>query len=300
MSFLKRLTSEFNELKAKLTDDDDKPVAEPQTCDAQRGQADSYYGQQSPSRQGYGGPPQQQNQGGSPSTNQHPPGAAQCPPGWSAQWDTTQQRWYYIDPSTGRSSWDPPMQGSTPGYGGAPAAYGSQHGYPPQKNAGQSYAPYGGQPAEEMQAPYASETKEKGKSNAMLYGAGGLAAGALAGGLIVHELGEDDDDEQRRAAESAPQQNYGQPQPYGEPTGQPQYAGDQSGPPPEVEPPAVLPAADADGDSVSSSDREDVQEARDNYEDELAEASPGSSDDAEDVQEAREEYEEAYEETYEE
>lgn len=48
---------------------------------------------------------------------------------------------------------------------------------------------------------------------------------------------------------------------------------------------------------MSSSDREEVQEARAEYEEELAEAS--SSSDEEDVQEAREEYEEAYEETYE-
>ena len=60
----------------------------------------------------------------------------------------------------------------------------------------------------------------------------------------------------------------------------------------------MLPSTDADGDSVSSSDREEVQEARADYEEALAEASEGSSSDAEEVQEAREEYEEAYEETY--
>lgn len=58
-----------------------------------------------------------------------------------------------------------------------------------------------------------------------------------------------------------------------------------------------MPATDADGDSVSSSDREEVQEARADYEEALAEAS--SSSDASSVREAREEYEEAYEETYE-
>lgn len=63
-------------------------------------------------------------------------------------------------------------------------------------------------------------------------------------------------------------------------------------------PPAVLPATDADGDSVSSSDREEVQDARADYEEALAEASSGSSSDQEEVEEARQEYEEAYEETY--
>lgn len=58
-------------------------------------------------------------------------------------------------------------------------------------------------------------------------------------------------------------------------------------------PPGVLPATDADGDSVSSSDREDVQEARADYEDAVANGSQS------DIEEAREEYQEEYEETYE-
>lgn len=57
-------------------------------------------------------------------------------------------------------------------------------------------------------------------------------------------------------------------------------------------PPPVLPPTDEDGDSVSSSDREDVQEARADYEDALAEGSQS------DIEEAREEYQEEYEETY--
>ena len=66
-------------------------------------------------------------------------------------------------------------------------------------------------------------------------------------------------------------------------------------------PPPVLPPTDADGDSVSSSDREDVQEARAEYEEALADAndSDASSSDQEALEEAREEYEEAYEEVYE-
>lgn len=66
-------------------------------------------------------------------------------------------------------------------------------------------------------------------------------------------------------------------------------------------PPAVLPPTDADGHSVSSSDRESVQEARENYEEALAKAndSDASSSDYEELAEAREEYEEEYEETYE-
>ena len=64
--------------------------------------------------------------------------------------------------------------------------------------------------------------------------------------------------------------------------------------------PVALPAHDADGDSVSSSDREEVEEARERYEEALRDAasSSASSSDLEELEEAREEYEEAYEETY--
>ncbi len=64
--------------------------------------------------------------------------------------------------------------------------------------------------------------------------------------------------------------------------------------------PAALPAHDIDGDSVSSSDREEVEEARERYEEALrdADSSSASSSDLEELEEAREEYEEAYEETY--
>ncbi|KAI7197672.1 hypothetical protein KC363_g154 [Hortaea werneckii] len=146
------------------------------------------------------------------------------------------------------------------------------------------------------QYPEGEKKKEK-KDNSMLYGVGGLAAGALIGGVVAHEMTEDSDDEKQAAAAPA-QQQYPPPQSYGEP--QPDPYGDPygGGPPPEDDgPPPVLPAEDADGDSVSSSDREEVQEAREDYEEALAEAS--SSSDEEEVQEAREEYEEAYEDNYE-
>lgn len=62
----------------------------------------------------------------------------------------------------------------------------------------------------------------------------------------------------------------------------------------------MLPPTDNDGDSVSSSDREDVQEARADYEDALAEAhESGDRSDWEEAEEARQEYEEEYEEVYE-
>lgn len=98
---------------------------------------------------------------------------------------------------------------------------------------------------------------------------------------------DDSDDEHKHAAAPAAQPQYGGYQdPYNDPYNQP---------------PAVLPPTDADGSSVSSSDREEVQEAREEYEEALAAAadSDASSSDHERLEEAREEYEEAYEEVYE-
>ena len=93
----------------------------------------------------------------------------------------------------------------------------------------------------------------------------------------------DDSDEERHVTNSAPMplQQYSDPSYGQQPYGAPAMA---SGPP------GVLPATDADGDSVSSSDREEVQEARADYEEAIADASSGSSSDQEEIEEAREEY----------
>jgi hypothetical protein len=129
----------------------------------------------------------------------------------------------------------------------------------------------------------------------LLGAAGGLAIGAVGGALIANELNDSDSDHEHSAPPPAPAPapvyDYNQPpahDPYADP-----YAQDG--------PPAVLPPTDADGDSVSSSDREDVQEAREEYEEALADAadSDASSSDQEALEEAREEYEETYEEVYE-
>lgn len=65
-------------------------------------------------------------------------------------------------------------------------------------------------------------------------------------------------------------------------------------------PPPVLGAYDENGERVSDSDREDVQEARERYEEALAAAadSDASSSEAEELEEARQEYIEEYEEAY--
>lgn len=135
----------------------------------------------------------------------------------------------------------------------------------------------------------------------LLGAAGGLAIGAVGGALIANELNDSDSDHEHSAAAAAAPAAAPAPQVvnnyYGAPPEDP-YAAD---PYAQDGPPGVLPPTDADGNSVSSSDREDVQEAREEYEEALAEAndSDASSSDHERLEEAREEYEEAYEEVYE-
>lgn len=69
---------------------------------------------------------------------------------------------------------------------------------------------------------------------------------------------------------------------------QPYHAGDPSLPPLEGD----LPDETRSGSSVSGSDKEDVEEARDEYREALEEG------DHSDIEEAREEYDEQVEETY--
>lgn len=91
----------------------------------------------------------------------------------------------------------------------------------------------------------------------------------------LNMTGDDSDDDKPKTYTSYQQQPaYGGQPGYG---GQPQYY--QEGPPPPA----------GDHSSVSSSDKEDLAEAREEYE----------NASASDKEEAREEYEEQYEETYE-
>ncbi|WQF78245.1 Putative WW domain-containing protein [Colletotrichum destructivum] len=368
MSFFKKLTKEFEELKTSFSDDKPAEKKEEKKDDQQQHTGERNFGDHSQQQQQYGGygsgappsnypyPSQAQPQSGpdhgygsQPSYAQTPPPAPQsaappmaAPPvssGWLVQWDTTNNRWFYVDQSTGRSQWEHPSpptgpQGGSsyapppvpphpssdtrafggdqghgygspapsyggaapygaPSYGGSPAPYGqapyggapSPYGQPPY-----GQAPYGQDPYAQQGGnnPYGDKDKEKkSNSSGMLLGAaGGLAVGAVGGALIANALN-DSDDESKAAAAAAP-------------AAQPQYGGYQDPYADSSAPPAVLPPTDADGESVSSSDREDVQDARAEYEEALADAadSDASSSDHERLEEAREEYEETYEEVY--
>jgi hypothetical protein len=51
----------------------------------------------------------------------------QLPPGWTSQWDDREQRYLYINESTGERSWDVPQQGksSYPGILNCPSSLSS-------------------------------------------------------------------------------------------------------------------------------------------------------------------------------
>jgi hypothetical protein len=65
------------------------------------------------SQESHGRPPSQGGYPGSPVPQQHcghqrPPAGPMAPQGWTQEYDTRSQRWYYIERSTGRSQWEPP------------------------------------------------------------------------------------------------------------------------------------------------------------------------------------------------
>lgn len=176
------------------------------------------------------------------------------------------------------------------GYGAAGGYASGQQGYPQQGYGGGDQ--YKGE-----------QEKKKSNSNMMLGVAGGVAVGAVGGVLIADALGESTPPSHLRVA--APFENHANQSIDDSDDERRGGGGAPTVPPPmgggSDMPPAVLPPTDADGDSVSGSDRESVQEARDDYEDALAKAndSDASSSDREEAEEAREEYVEEYEENYE-
>ncbi|MCJ1265718.1 hypothetical protein MMC22_005598 [Lobaria immixta] len=289
MSFLKKMTKEFEDLKSNFLKDDDKKEEKKEEKkekkeDHDRGfldpQGQPPYGQQS----SYGQPPTQ------PSPSWGPPAVNSLPAGWDKQWDQNSQRWYYIEKATGRTQWDPPV--ASPGYlplghdaprgdGGYGGGYGGGYNQP-------TPGPLPGGQFGQQQYPVEEKKKDKGHGGMIAGAAGGLAVGAVGGALVTNALDDDSsDDEHHHRAElvAAPQAGYGQqPEYYAQQPGynpQPGYAA-------EPGPPGILPDETRSGSSVSSSDKEDVQEAREEYE----------NASASDKEEAREEYEEEYAETY--
>ncbi|KAI9672325.1 MAG: hypothetical protein M1817_003347 [Caeruleum heppii] len=284
MSFFKKMTKEFEDLKTSFSKDDDKKASSgdkghigdhEQKHDVvhQPGQQPPYGGQAS-----YGQPPPQSYpQSYAPPSST--PNQDALPPGWIKQWDSASQRFFYVDQSTGKTQWEPPTFSAHPppsapgGYappsGAHDAPRGEASGY--YSGAGHSPMPPGappsgnpyGQQLHPEQGDKAKKEKDKGKGGMMAGAAGGLAVGAVGGALVGHAMG-DDSDEERRYAAAPPQQAAYPHGGYAEPA--------YSQPAPNYGEPAPLPDETASGGSVSSSDREDVEEAREEYEEEVEEA----------------------------
>ncbi|KAL8901059.1 MAG: hypothetical protein Q9207_005395 [Kuettlingeria erythrocarpa] len=220
---------------------------------------------------------------GAPPAGQLPP----LPAGWVAQWDSNSQRYYFLEQATGRTQWEPPQQFIGP-HGGVPppgAPPGGPFGYGSQGAYGSSGAYYGQETKHTIvdshgagqEQTYETKEKKSGKGGMLAAGAGGLAAGAVGGALIGHAMGDDSSDDENH-------QSYQQQPTYVQQTTY--YQGPDPSAPPPLEAP---PPPSSDHGSVSSSDKEDLAEAREDYE---------NASDASDREEAREEYEEQYEETY--
>ena len=164
-------------------------------------QGQSGQGQGPSPSQGY--PPHQQGSG----YPAHDPNQG-LPPGWHAEWDAPDNRWFYINQHTGERTFNRP--------GGAPHSDPSQ-GLPPGwiaewdapdqrwfyvntrdgertfNRPGPPHGSYGPPPSQYpsggyQQAPAPTQAAAPAaKNHNMAYGAAGAVGGLLAGGLLMHE-----------------------------------------------------------------------------------------------------------------
>ncbi|KAK8145965.1 hypothetical protein G3M48_003788 [Beauveria asiatica] len=268
--------------------------------------------QQQPPPSQYSSPPPQDQYGSPPPAPpyQPPQDKPPIPREWRPFYDHHQQRWYYVNETSRETQWE------APGYY-APSSLGgdTRDAYPPSgpPPGHYAYSPPPGPPSGPPPGQYAyspppgppsGATKSSGGGMGM---AGGMALGAVAG-LAAGAAGsylfgkaedavEDKFDKIEERLDGVENRVEDRVDYAKEDVEDRVYRdGDRW----EAPIPAVLPAHDIDGDSVSSSDREEVEEARARYEEALRDAasSSASSSDLEELEEAREEYEEAYEETY--
>lgn len=235
MSFLSKMTDKFADMMSDKDKEKDKHGEGPggmwslskTTCHAfstntslpdehSRGYGDhgssGYPPQQHGASGDYYSGQQQHSYGGAPPPPHGPPGDSQLPPGWTKQWDPNAQRFYYIDPATGRSQWDPPASyghGGPPpgppggGYGGYGSHYQSRgyeggyggHGTPgdgghgaPGYGGGHGYPHYEEHRGHDGSMYKHEEKHGSGKGGMIAAGLGGAALGAVGGAVIAHEM----------------------------------------------------------------------------------------------------------------
>lgn len=108
-----------------------------------------------------------------------PPPPEGLPYPWVGRWDERERRWYYVNEQTGQTTWERP-------YGG-----GGPSGYPPQQGYGYGQEGYRGEGGygqpQGYGGGYGEPQYEKKDNHTGLKVAGGVAAGALGGALLMHE-----------------------------------------------------------------------------------------------------------------
>lgn len=188
MSFFKKLTDEFKELKANFEDKPkeekkeeikpEKPIDNSHSDSQARGYDDqshgptSYGGQQAPpyGQQPYGQQPQyggqQQQYGAPPPSHPGPPGQPPLPPGWTTQFDQSSQRWYFVETATGRTQWDPPAMShggyAPPPTGGyAPPPTGPSDAYSGDRGHGAAPGAAGGFYTQHDQSGYGGSSHDQ-------------------------------------------------------------------------------------------------------------------------------------------
>ncbi|CZT16324.1 uncharacterized protein RCC_02166 [Ramularia collo-cygni] len=313
MSFFKKLTDEFKELKANFEDKpkkeekkEDKPEkplesSHADTREGDHGGQPPYGAQHAPYDQHaqapYGQQPQygdhsqsQQQYGAPPPSHANPPAQPPLPPGWITQFDQNSQRWYFVEQATGRTQWDPPAfshGGYAPpptgpsdaytsdrGHGGAPGAAGGF--YNPQAGYGTSSHDQNAQQyyGDMKKTEEKSEKKAGEKKDEKNNNARNMML-AGAGGLAVGGVAG-----AMLAHDSDDENSHAAPAAYG---GGGYGGGAYNAPPP--------------GPPANDSDAESLHEAQQNYNDavEAAADSDASSSELEELQEAREELEEEQE-----
>ncbi|EFQ93927.1 hypothetical protein CFE70_010213 [Pyrenophora teres f. teres 0-1] len=214
------------------------------------------------------------------------------PPGWTQQWDQNSQRWFYIEQATGRTQWDPPSNLPPGPY--APPAVGAPYVAPAGHDERALFGDTGGHQGHDYTATGKATNeaeKKKGFSTGMMAaaGIGGIAAGAFIG----HQLADDSSDDEKHQSHAPPPAAAAAAAPAAAAYGtDPTYGADPAygAPPPSDNPydnhpafeePPPVPTHDEDGSSISSSDRESLEEKR------------------QELIEAQQEYQEALEEEYE-
>ena len=113
-----------------------------------------HHGQSGRAQGGQGFPPPQQQPQGTQDPNYG------LPPGWIAEWDAPDNRWFYVNTHTGERTWNRP---------GAPLS---------------GYGPGG---YDQSQGSYQQAQAPAPKNHNMAYGAAGAAGGLLAGAVLMHE-----------------------------------------------------------------------------------------------------------------